>query len=910
MPPSSSPAVSNNNNNKDERPAKRKRIVESLQNVTDAREEKKSASGMEGGEIVGSAGGLTSPSSKRSSKKSKEQSRGKSEKQPTQTAAPAPQPPKAEGSNTETQPRADAITKKPTRAKTNDTGKVTGFFTPDEVQALENFKVEFCNSNGLPGETFNRMVQHSDRDKGSEFPCESSITSKQDFWKSIYETIPNRDRRSVYRFMRRHFQASTQKPHEWTHEQDEELVSLHERYGPKWAQIAKLLGRSDDDVVQRWKNKLEHRDTMRRGPWLEQEVRGLQEALTNTWESLKRTGRDVGKDIYEMDETFIAWGVVSDYLQNCRSRQQCADKWRKVRRKVMKERARGNPDAVYDPVKETQQPVKPPKVEKPSDHAPGRWKVQPKSQKYVNSDDEEGGEDKGEKVNGKEAADTNAFNAPESLKEAKKESSASSPQKPASKKKSQAVNGKPVESTTASFEKDAAHESTPSDNESESESESGSRSGSESGSDTTDGNASSNNESEQERELKSKKTSPKKPQGNSNNKKSTSTDQSDSSNETSDSENDSESDSDSSKASSSDQKSSNTLKRKRPSTKSDAEHPVSKRQSITNAASKTKSTRHEPSSSESDGDDIGSESESESESDNKSNSSESSDDEQPKRTVSSLKGSSDKKASGKLTAIQNDKRASKGRNNGKSESEGVSASESESSESEDNSNRDTSSEETDESEGENESEPDSSDDNKAFKKSKSKSKPSPPQTSTKIKSRQAPATRPEKKRVDSKPKQQTRSEKVETDSSTSSASESKSASESQSESESEPESDHKPTKKKSNYTTKHHNQRQKQSRSVSTSTSSRSSSSSAEVKSESGSENTTFKNKPGDKTERRSNRADDGSDESETETESDSSDDNSDSDRETGIKSKSKSKNTHQTKIKKYESNSEVESEL
>lgn len=223
-----------------------------------------------------------------------------------------------------------------------------GFFVPAEIEKLEKFKLDFCNTHRLSGEQFDTMVQHSERD-GGDFPCPDSITSKNEFWADIYGTLPDRDRRSVNRFMRRHFQVTTQKPHEWTDEQDEELVQLHAEHGPKWVFIAKLLGRSDDDVTQRWKNKLEHRDTMRRGPWDKDELRAFMEAMQQIWEGYRQILHEgAGKDVYEMDEKLVGWGGVSNTLRNVRSRQQCADKWRKVRRAVMAKRRDGFPDAVFD----------------------------------------------------------------------------------------------------------------------------------------------------------------------------------------------------------------------------------------------------------------------------------------------------------------------------------------------------------------------------------------------------------------------------------------------------------------------------------------------------------------------------------------------------------------------------------
>ncbi|KAE8353256.1 hypothetical protein BDV28DRAFT_133520 [Aspergillus coremiiformis] len=265
----------------------------------------------------------------------------------------------------------------------------TGFFSSDEVQAIERFKIEFCNSNGYSGPAFDAMVQHSERDRGNTFPCDPSIITKPEFWKTIYGILPTREKRSVYRFMRRHFQTSDVKPHQWTHEQDEELIQLVARYGLKFAQIAKEIGRSDDDVVQRWKNRLEHRTTMNRGPWSEEEIRGLQNALQVAWKNLKGKGHDVGRDIYEMDETLISWGHISNKIGNCRSRQQCADKWRKARKKVKQLRDTENPDAVLDPAQAAKKAGPKASSNTPSPPYPS------KSAEYVGSDDDDDSENEG-----------------------------------------------------------------------------------------------------------------------------------------------------------------------------------------------------------------------------------------------------------------------------------------------------------------------------------------------------------------------------------------------------------------------------------------------------------------------------------------------------------------------------------
>ena len=228
----------------------------------------------------------------------------------------------------------------------------TGFFVEEEVKALEQFKIKFCNAHGVQGRVFDAMVQHSERG-GDEWPLPTDVQSKNEFWNEIYALIPDRDRRSVYRFMRRHFQDTTQKAHVWTPEQDDELVRLHAQHGPKYALIAKLLGRSDDDVTQRWKNRLQHRATKRTGAWSEAELVTFVRSLEEYRKILIESSADpekAGKDIWEMDLKSISWGSISNGMENSRTRQQCADKWRKISKNIRNLRETVDPDADFDPI--------------------------------------------------------------------------------------------------------------------------------------------------------------------------------------------------------------------------------------------------------------------------------------------------------------------------------------------------------------------------------------------------------------------------------------------------------------------------------------------------------------------------------------------------------------------------------
>ncbi|OQE03272.1 hypothetical protein PENSOL_c001G05125 [Penicillium solitum] len=287
--------------------------------------------------------------------------------------APAPDSPNPEGSTT---PGGRAKGVRGSRTREKDNLKI-GFYTPEEVQKIEAYKLNFCTVHGIASAKFDEMVQHSERGANGEFPVSSDVISKSDFWDEIYALVPDRDRRSVYRFMRRHFQASAQKAHDWSKEQEDELIALHAKHGPKWTYIGKLIGRSDDDVTQRWKNKLEHQGTMNQGAWSEEETRIFLAAVESTWNTMKPmlAGKST-KDMYELDERLIVWGNISKEMGHMRSRQQCADKWRKIVKQVMTMRANGHPGAVFDPKL----------AAKKSAHWNLRLEAQRKSSQFVNED--------------------------------------------------------------------------------------------------------------------------------------------------------------------------------------------------------------------------------------------------------------------------------------------------------------------------------------------------------------------------------------------------------------------------------------------------------------------------------------------------------------------------------------------
>lgn len=221
-------------------------------------------------------------------------------------------------------------------------GSKKWFYTMEEIEAVEQFKIEFCKQYSITSSKFNEIIQVCTRNNVRFRLPDNTVITKQTFWSSLQALFPHRPHVSLSRFMRRVCLVSEQKPHHWTAEQEDELKALIEAKGTKWTEIGQILGRSADDVTQRWKNRVEHRDKQRSGPWKPDECGKLVGIIREHHAALRVAGHGVGPDVLDMEPECISWGAVSDQMGNIRSRQQCADKWRRMRRNGKKERETRN----------------------------------------------------------------------------------------------------------------------------------------------------------------------------------------------------------------------------------------------------------------------------------------------------------------------------------------------------------------------------------------------------------------------------------------------------------------------------------------------------------------------------------------------------------------------------------------
>ncbi|PGG97428.1 hypothetical protein GX51_07339 [Blastomyces parvus] len=234
-------------------------------------------------------------------------------------------------------PQPSKRAKKPRKPK--DKPYKTGRHSAAEISAVEHFKSQFCQSNEMSSEDFGRMVQHCENDRAS-FPCPESIMTRDEFWDHLCALMPDRKRKDVRRYMRSHYVPTPQKPRQWTMEQDNELAALHAEHGSNFAKIARLLGRSRDDVNTRFRKHVQHRDTRILGSWADEECVRLENAVRQ-WrdgeppedDNTTAAGCSLPEDIYQIDPHDIRWTRVSELMGYTRTKEQCASKWRTMRQK-------------------------------------------------------------------------------------------------------------------------------------------------------------------------------------------------------------------------------------------------------------------------------------------------------------------------------------------------------------------------------------------------------------------------------------------------------------------------------------------------------------------------------------------------------------------------------------------------
>jgi hypothetical protein len=206
-----------------------------------------------------------------------------------------------------------------------------GTFTTKEKAKLDQFKRRFCNDNSLSEFEFNTLMTLLGRRGGSEWP--NPDVTRAEFRDMFYNVLPDRSIKSMNRYRERHFQ-NVEQDTEWTEEQISELRDLVNERGHKWVDIGRRLGRTQDSVHQKWKNRIRQGDAQRFQRWEESERKAL---IVAVQECKKAAG--VAQDFSSDDK--VNWTAVSDRLDRTRNAQQCSTFWKRVYRPREEAKARG-----------------------------------------------------------------------------------------------------------------------------------------------------------------------------------------------------------------------------------------------------------------------------------------------------------------------------------------------------------------------------------------------------------------------------------------------------------------------------------------------------------------------------------------------------------------------------------------
>ncbi|CAH1272220.1 DMTF1 [Branchiostoma lanceolatum] len=98
----------------------------------------------------------------------------------------------------------------------------------------------------------------------------------------------------------------------WSPKEDRKLMKLYEKYGPRWALISKYLGRFEDNIKQRFRQR-----SKRKGKWAPEESKKLIQAVQAV------TGQ---QDVTNLT-CAISWQECSHFMDNMRSATQCRVHW-------------------------------------------------------------------------------------------------------------------------------------------------------------------------------------------------------------------------------------------------------------------------------------------------------------------------------------------------------------------------------------------------------------------------------------------------------------------------------------------------------------------------------------------------------------------------------------------------------
>ena len=271
------------------------------------------------------------PSVKEVAATQKEQKREKKRKAPAEdeqgTANVEPAPKKAKISTKKKQPakKADSEEDNSEVEEAGDnskTAKAQGRMTKTEHARIKSVIDSFREANGLTKHAVNEMIHQDPRKEAKN----------RELWGLIADACPDRPRRKVVNYCRQQFHNFPARG-SWTKEQDEQLESMLKIHGQKWTLIGGLINRFADDVRDRYRNYLACGGKNRKDYWSEDEEEKFLKVVAEAIDKIKASqAKDKKRSDDESPESLINWQQISTAMNHTRTRLQCLQKWKTLRK--------------------------------------------------------------------------------------------------------------------------------------------------------------------------------------------------------------------------------------------------------------------------------------------------------------------------------------------------------------------------------------------------------------------------------------------------------------------------------------------------------------------------------------------------------------------------------------------------
>lgn len=192
----------------------------------------------------------------------------------------------------------------------------TGRLDDKERRYLLAWRDSFCAENEISAYTFNEMMEASSKSR-SQWPF--AFITKNEFMDEYHNQLPGRNLRTMLRFREREFRNVERGG--WSIDDEKELGRLIKQHGQKWVKIGEELGRTADEVSQRWRHIMNYGKGKTRGSWTDEELIQLEQEMETFAASKGTTVNDTSL------KAIIPWHAISEKLGTGRTAQQCSMRW-------------------------------------------------------------------------------------------------------------------------------------------------------------------------------------------------------------------------------------------------------------------------------------------------------------------------------------------------------------------------------------------------------------------------------------------------------------------------------------------------------------------------------------------------------------------------------------------------------